>query len=109
MEFHIKNKIICLLGKRNSGKSRLLHYLITLSKTEFSKIFCVCPTESVNNFYSDLIPKKNIFSQYDENWVNSLIDKMTEINSAKSDEQAKHILIIMDDCCSDTNFHQSKT
>ena len=109
MEFCIKNKIICLLGKRHSGKSRLFHYSITLSKNEFSKIFCICPTESVNLFYSDLIPKKNIFSQYDENWVNSLIDKMTEINSAKSDEQAKHILIIMDDCCSDTNFHQSKT
>jgi hypothetical protein len=34
---------------------------------------------------------------------------MTEINSGKSDDEAKHILLILDDCCSDSNFHQSKT
>ena len=34
---------------------------------------------------------------------------MTEINSNKSDEQASHVLLILDDCCSDTNFHQSKS
>jgi hypothetical protein len=109
MEFSIQNKIICFTAKRNSGKSQLLRYLVQSSKHMFSKIFVICPTESVNHFYSDLVPASNIFPQYKEEWVESLISKMTEINSGKNDKEAKHILLILDDCCSDSNFHQSKT
>jgi hypothetical protein len=109
MNFEINNKIICFCAKRNSGKSQLLRYLVTCSKNRFSKIFVICPTESVNHFYSDLVPASNIFPQYKEEWVESLISKMTEINSGKNDKEAKHILLILDDCCSDSNFHQSKT
>ena len=41
--------------------------------------------------------------------MNKLIDKMTEINANKSAKERKHILLILDDCVSDTNFHQSPT
>ena len=109
MEFSIQNKIICFTAKRNSGKSQLLRYLVTCSKDLFTKIFVICPTETVNHFYKDLVPAQNIFSQYKEEWVESLITKLTDINAGKSDEDAKHILLILDDCCSDTKFHQSKT
>ena len=109
MEFSIKNKIICFTAKRNSGKSHLLRYMVNCSRSEFHKIFVICPTETVNHFYKDLVPKQNIFSQYKEEWVEKLIDKMTELNSGKNDNEAKHILLILDDCCSDSNFHQSKT
>ena len=109
MDFEIKNKIICFCAKRNSGKSQLLRYLVNCSKDLFSKIFVICPTETVNHFYKDLIPAQNIFSQYKEEWVESLIAKLTDINSGKNDRDAKHILLILDDCCSDTKFHTSKT
>ena len=109
MDFEIRNKIICFTAKRNSGKSQLLRYMVNCSKKLFHKVFVICPTETVNHFYKDLVPKTNIFSQYKEQWVERLIDKMTEINSGKSDNEAKHILLILDDCCSDSNFHQSKT
>ena len=91
MEFQISNKIICFIGKRHSGKSQLLRYLVTESKHLFSKIFVICPTESVNHFYKDLVPGQNIFAQYKEEWDESLIEKMTDINSGKNDEEAKHI------------------
>jgi hypothetical protein len=109
MEFSIQNKIICFCAKRNSGKSQLLRYLVNCSKDLFGKIFVICPTESVNHFYKDLVPAQNIFSQYKEEWVESLISKLTDVNAGKNDEDAKHILLILDDCCSDTKFHQSKT
>jgi hypothetical protein len=109
MDFEIKNKIICFCAKRNSGKSQLLRYLVNCSKDLFSKIFVICPTETVNHFYKDLVPAQNIFSQYKEEWVESLIAKLTDINSGKNDRDAKHILLILDDCCSDTKFHTSKT
>jgi len=63
----------------------------------------------ITAFYKDLVPAQNIFAQYKEEWVESLIAKMTDINSGKSDNDAKHILLILDDCCSDTKFHTSKT
>jgi hypothetical protein len=69
MEIQLKNKIICFCAKRNSGKSQLLRYLLMKSKHLFKKIFVVCPTESVNKFYSDIIPKENIFDQYSEEWT----------------------------------------
>ena len=109
MEIQLRNKIIAFCAKRNSGKSQLLRYLLLKSKHLFKKIFVICPTESVNRFYSDIIPKENIFDQYSEEWVESLIKKMTQINAGKSDKESSHILIILDDCCSDTNFHQSKS
>ena len=109
MEIQLRNKIICFCAKRNSGKSQLLRYLLLKSKHLFKKIFVICPTESVNKFYSDIIPKENIFDQYSEEWTEALIKKMTQINAGKSEKESSHILLILDDCCSDTNFHQSKS
>ena len=109
MNFTLVNKIVSLIGKRNSGKSQMLRYLVMQQRSLFKSIFVLCPTESVNSFYKDLVKKENIFDSYNETWIESLIKKMTEINSNKSDEQASHVLLILDDCCSDTNFHQSKS
>ena len=109
MNFLIQNKILAFCAKRASGKSRLLRYLVINSKHLFSKIFIICPTECVNSFYKELVPADNIFSTYSESWMESIITKMTEVNSGKSDEEAKHILIILDDVASDHNFHQSKS
>jgi hypothetical protein len=109
MEIQLQNKVICWIGKRHSGKSQLLRYLLMKSKRLFQKIFVICPTEPVNRFYSDIIPKENIYDQYSEEWVESLIKKMTQINANKSDKEKKQILLILDDCCSDNNFHQSKS
>ena len=107
--FTLKNKIVSLIGKRNSGKSQMLRYLYNQQKHLFKAVFCICPTESVNKFYSDLIKKENIFDSYNEEWVEKLIAKMTQVNAGKSDKDASHILLILDDLCSDTNFHQSKS
>ena len=109
MNFTLQNKIVSLIGKRNSGKSQMLRYLVKQQQALFKKIFVICPTESVNHFYKDLIPKENIFESYNEDWIDKLIKKLSEINAGKSDEVASHVLLILDDCCSDTNFHQSKS
>ena len=109
MEFTLKNKIVSLIGKRNSGKSQMLRYLVSQQRHLFKSIFVMCPTEEVNHFYSDLVKKENIFPEYKEDWTNQLISKMTRENSGKNDQNASHVLLILDDCCSDTNFHQSKS
>jgi hypothetical protein len=80
-----------------------------MSKHYFKKIFVVCPTEQINHFYKGLVEPQNIFESYNEEWVMKLMKRMAEINDGKQDKDASHILLILDDCCSDTNFHQSKT
>ena len=108
MNFDIVNKTIALIGKRHSGKSRLLRYLVLMNKHHFSKIFIICPTEPLNSFYEGVVPPENIFETYKEEWVEKLIKRMTQENSNKKDEDKKHVLLILDDCASDISFHQSK-
>ena len=109
MDFTILNKTVLLIGKRASGKSELLRYLVNLSKTQFKTVFLVCPTEKVNNFYDGLIKPENIFDEYNEMWVEKLMKKMGEVNQNKSNHEASHILLILDDICSDLNLAKSKT
>jgi hypothetical protein len=107
--FTIVDKCIGLIAKRNSGKSVLLKHLVQSELHKFHKCFVICPTENINRFYKDIVSEENVFDSYDERWTNKLIDKMTEINSNKPAKDRKHILLILDDCVSDTNFHQSPT
>lgn len=107
MNFTIVNKCIGLVAKRNSGKSYLLKYLVEREKKEFSKMFVICPTEKINQFYSknNFIDPKNIYEKYDESFVNKLIDKMTQINQGVKQSELKKVLLILDDCIADVHFH----
>ena len=107
--FSLVNKTICLCAKRNSGKSQLLRYLVLLQKSLFKTIFLISPTEEINSFYSDVVKKENIFSKYNEDWIEKLMIQMAKVNANKNDEQSSQILLILDGVCSDHNFHQSKT
>ncbi len=41
---------------------------------------------------------------------NALMKKMGEINAKKTnDKECKHVLLVLDDVCSDADFHHSKT
>jgi hypothetical protein len=80
-----------------------------MSKHLFKKIFVICPTEQINHFYKGLVDEKNVFESYNEQWVEKLMKALAKENDGKRDKDASHILLILDDCCSDTNFHQSKT
>ena len=83
IDFTILNKTVLLCAKRNSGKSRLLRYLVLCEKDKFDKLFIICPTECVNSFYKDLTSKDCIFDEYNDDWVMKLINKMTEIKTQK--------------------------
>ena len=103
MDFTIVNKRICILGKTNSGKSVLLKYIVNQHKTEFDKIFVICPTEEINGFYSDLVPQNCIFSDFNEEWLNKLIKKLTDIRK-ENKEKKINVLLILDDLGSDAKF-----
>ena len=104
---NIVNKTTSLVAKRGSGKSVLLKYLVDTCKDEFARIYVICPTETVNNFYSSMVEENCIFDEWNEQWADTLIKKMTEQNKGKKNEEKKNVLVILDDVMSDTNFHQS--
>ena len=108
IQLDIVNKTTSLVAKRGSGNSVLLKYLVDSCKEKFAKIYVICPTETVNSFYSDMVEENCIFDEFSESWCETLISKMTEQNRGKSKEEKKNVLVILDDCMSDTNFHQSK-
>ena len=81
-DFTIENKIIALFGKRCSGKSYLLKYLTNCERDLFKKIFIVCPTESINKFYSSMVPDDCIYDSYNNDWCMKLIKKLTDIKTS---------------------------
>jgi hypothetical protein len=111
IDFDILNNIVCLVAKRKSGKSQLMRYIIMKNKHRFDKMFLICPTQAINDFYEeDLFKKNDIFENYSDNWVTALMNKLATINAKKKDDkECKHVLLVLDDVCSDTDFHHSKT
>lgn len=109
IELDIVNKTLSLVAKRGSGKSVLLKYLVEKNLEHFEKVFVICPTEEVNSFYAGITEDNCIFSEWREDWASALIQRMTTQNKGKSKEERKNVLLILDDCMADTNFHQSKT
>jgi hypothetical protein len=108
MEFSLVDKAFILCAKRNSGKSVLLRYIVSLYDESFNKIFVVCPSETVNHFYSAFIPKENIFEKYEEGWTNKLMARLEDVNGKIKDKSKYYrVLLILDDCCSDVKMHQS--
>ena len=108
MNFELVNKTVCLCGKRHSGKSELIKYIVSLYGHLFNKIFVICPSEAVNKFYSQFLPSENIFTEYKEEWIDKLMQRLIKINVGKKDNESAHILLILDDCVSDVNFHSDK-
>jgi hypothetical protein len=110
-DFNILNKTVCICARRNSGKSELTSYIVNEFKDKFSKIYVVCPTESVNHFYekSKIVDKKCIFDKLHDDWVNQLIEKLSKINDNKPKEERTNVLLILDDLVCDYNTHDSDT
>ena len=111
IRFSLLNKCISIIAMRGSGKSESLRYLVMAEQQKFNKIFCISPTNITNSFYSDFIPKENIFSEWTDEWVEQLLKILQNLNKNKKSQSDKpnNVLLILDDCCSNTKFHNSKT
>lgn len=109
MEFTLVNKMVLLIAKRNSGKSVLLKHLVEDETDVFAKVFVVCPTEKINHFYTlaGITTQEYVYDQYSEAFVNKLLDRMAELNQGKPKDAMTKVLLILDDCIADVNFHSS--
>ena len=111
--FTILNKAICIIAKRNSGKSEIIRYLLkySISQNQFNKVYVICPTNSINHFYDEYVDINNIKESYQEEWIELLISKMSKINNGKTlqDHNPYNLLLILDDVANDKAFAHSAT
>ena len=110
INFSILNRCISLCAMRGSGKSEMLRYLVMAEQHKFHKIFVISPTNVTNGFYN-FIQKENIFSEWSNEWVEKLLEILQNLNKNKKSQldKPKNVLLVLDDCCSNTRFHNSKT
>jgi hypothetical protein len=92
IDLSLVSKTTAFVAKRNSGKSVLLKYLVEQEIECFDKIFVICPTESINRFYKDIVEEKCIFDSYSEEWTEQLISSLTKINADTKPEERKKVL-----------------
>ena len=107
LELDITNKVSLLCGKRGSGKSVLAKWLI--QSADFDRIIVVCPTDLLDAHYSkdNFVDKRFIHSDWDEEYISQLCEKMTEVNKGKEKKDMQHALLVLDDCFADTSLHHS--
>ena len=112
INFSLLNKCVSLCGMRGCGKSEMLRYLVMAEQHKFHKIFVISPTNVTNGFYNDFIQKENIFSEWSsDEWVEKLIEILKNLNKNKKSQKDKphNVLLLLDDCCSNVRFHNSRT
>lgn len=103
--FTLKSKS-ALVSKSGGGKSCLLKYILSSERSQFDKIYVISGTESMNGFYSTLVEKECIFTEYNEDWLKKLIKKLKEYKEKNS--KPYNVLIVFDDLGYNENFRKSK-
>lgn len=104
--FSLKRKSIIIAGMRGSGKSVLCQYLISQYGDCFDDIFVVSTTEAQNGFYSTFINPKNIFTEFNSEWLSAFYTKLEQESTKKKD---LNVLLLLDDCGSEPDFKKDKT
>jgi hypothetical protein len=111
MIIELQDKFVTLTAKRGAGKTQLLKYLIRQNKHHFKEIFIISPS-AFNGDYDGVVPKANVLTEYKEDWVESLINKMATRNNGKtkaSPDFTRVMLVLDDVVSSEIKAHSSKT
>jgi hypothetical protein len=107
----LKDKFVTLTAKRGAGKTQLLKYLIKRNRQHFKEIFIITPS-AFNGDYDGVVPKANLLSEYKEEWVENLMNKMATRNNGKTKATPgfTRVMLVLDDVVSsEIKAHSSKT
>lgn len=109
IKFTLVDKCVYVCAKRNSGKTNLVKWFVSMERKLFSKVFLISPSESVSGEYKDIVDPQCILHEYSEEWVDGLIARLAQINRGipKTSSHAKRVLLIMDDCMSEARWGDS--
>ena len=93
-----KYPVICLIGKRRSGKSYMIRDLLYNhfhKQRKYKNIMLISPTSNMNTDY-DLIPNKNKFENFSSDLLEGLMERQKKL--IKDDPKGKYdTCIVLDD------------
>jgi hypothetical protein len=124
MQLHLKkfditsiadDKVIILLGKRDTGKSFLVGNLLYHHR-DIPVGVVISPTEAMNRFYSDIVPSLFIHDTFKPEIVDNVLRRQKLIikKKRKEEERTGHSRIdpraffILDDCMADNSWIRDK-
>jgi len=100
------NPRICCIGASGTGKSWIIRNIMNCLK-DIPCAVIICPTDSKNGFYDELVPKSFIYHEYRQDILPRILKRQNliiEKNKSRVKEGKKkidpRILFIMDDCMS---------
>lgn len=89
-----------IIGKRGSGKSFLMRYLMyNMRKVPYGIV--ISGSEKVNKFYTNFIPSSYIYYEYDSDVVNNILRKQEAEIAKNGISPSNRMFIILDDCLQD--------
>lgn len=102
----VQNAIICIIAKRNSGKSWIVRSLLNHYRDVPAGII-ICPTDKMSNFYDSIIPSLYVHYEYSSLTISEILNRQ-EAMLLKYNEYLKkdkvvdpRAFIVMDDCLAD--------
>lgn len=109
------DKVVVLIGKRNTGKSYLIRDLL-YHHTDMPVGTVISGTESANHFYADMVPKIFIHDEYTPKLIDNVVKRQKIILNTLNKEVSIYgkattdprAFIILDDCLYDSSWTKDK-
>lgn len=101
----LANRIFCVVGKRNTGKSVVIRNLIYHLSSQIDFAVLVSPTASTREECAAFMPQTWIHSTYDADVIKGLIDVQKR---ATMRGKARRVLLILDDLLYDNRLFKNE-
>lgn len=110
-----EDKVVVMVGARGNGKSVLIRDLLFYHQ-DMPIGVVISPTEEVNRFYNDIVPKQFIHHEWSSELIEKMINRQKMIIK-KQEKEVKHngaskidprAFLILDDCMYDNTWTRDK-
>jgi hypothetical protein len=90
--------VICVIGKRNTGKSQVIQSLLRANK-QIPAGIVICPTETGNSFYSSFCPDTFIYHEFCQELLQKVMERQKKlIKRDGKGNPSNDFFMILDDC-----------
>lgn len=109
------DKVVVLIGKRNTGKSFLVRDILYHNRN-IPIGTVISPTEMANHFYSEMLPKKFIHNEYSPEITSNIIKRQKKLVKQITKDKTRYgksmidprLFLIMDDCLYDQSWSKDE-
>lgn len=89
--------VICVIGKRNTGKSQVIQSLLRANR-QIPTGVVICPTEGGSAFYSNFCPDSFIHHEFDPDILHRIMQRQRALMRKNGRNPENDFFIVMDDC-----------